>query len=189
MATQPLTRHQQSGNSSLLERDIAGSIPFIKMLQMAMYIYGHASPLTSHVHAAEMKLLGSASAGKRRARVGLRTSPGTPDGKHMAPALLPACSAAAGGTGSPGPPSGSPFSMILMKKVFAGFSKAHACPIFAETWWEWGVCHPLPFPHTAHYKERSSFKSNMPPGFLFFFSLLLHKTDLLHLHFVQMLCA
>lgn len=71
-----------------------------------------------------------------------------------------------------GDSNAGPFSGSLPhdpQKVLAGFSKARACSVFAETWWELGVCLLL-FQHIVHIKEIGSFKRNMPLVFLFFFS-------------------
>ncbi|OPJ79310.1 hypothetical protein AV530_005187 [Patagioenas fasciata monilis] len=45
--------------------EAAGSIPFIKTLQMAIYFYDHASPLAPQVRKAEIKTLSSAWAAKQ----------------------------------------------------------------------------------------------------------------------------
>ena len=73
---------------------------------MATHFYDRASPLASHVHKAEIKMLSSTSAVKQRAHFEFHTSLRTPEGKrgrmHMAPTLVqtvqPACGAGAGGT-------------------------------------------------------------------------------------------
>lgn len=53
--------------------EAAASIPFIKMLQMAIYFYDHAFPLAPQVRKAEIKTLSSAWVVKQGARFGLPT--------------------------------------------------------------------------------------------------------------------
>lgn len=155
-----LRSRQQSENGRLLKGDVAVSIPFIKMLQMAVYFYDHASPPASHAHEAEIEMLSSTSAVKQHAH-------------RSCTCANSAASLRCWGDGRWGTAiqvlSWARCCMIPMQKVFAGFSKACACSVFAETWWELGVCLPLLFQHIVYIKESSSFKRNRPLGFLFFF--------------------
>lgn len=182
MATQPITRHRDAPevtsakrNGHLPKREAAGSIPFIKVLQMAIYFYDRASPLAPQVRKAEIKMLSSAWAAKQGAHLGFCTR-GQPKGGedgHM-------------GTATQGPSLGSPLHHPPAKSIdclFKGTCVLSFCRNFVRT----GCLPPSPHPAYGTY-QRIGFKRNTPLGFLFF-CLLLCKIDFFHLHFVQMLCA